>query len=282
MNTATGIRYDMHTHSQNSHDSQCPVLDMAKEMKAKGLSGFAVTDHCDIGYSQEIDVFQSVKNSYNEALEAAKKTDLTVLKGIEIGESFWFPETSKKILQSFSFDVIIGSVHAVKFDGYEMPYSQIDFGKMDKKTIYSYLDQYFDDMLFMTDNLNFDILAHLTCPLRYINGKYGMGVSVHEYSKKIEMILEKIIKKNIALEVNTSCVYPGSRYSEFMPEKHIIKKYKSMGGYLITAASDAHIAQNAANSFDALCTMLKELGFDTAYFYKDRHAVPYKLNIDAK
>lgn len=38
----------MHTHSRNSHDSECLVSDMLEAAKQNGLCGFAVTDHCDI------------------------------------------------------------------------------------------------------------------------------------------------------------------------------------------------------------------------------------------
>ena len=46
----------------------------------------------------------------------------------------------------------------------------------------------------------FDVLTHLTCPLRYINGKYNRGIDISIFNREIEEILQEIIKKEIALE----------------------------------------------------------------------------------
>ena len=265
-------RFDMHTHSKHSHDSECEISDMASKAAERGLSGFAVTDHCDIEYYETLDLNRLVQ----ESIADAKKNDgdIMVLHGVEMGEIFWHKEVAEEILRKNDFDVVIGSVHAVRFEGYTMPYSQIDFAKMGKVKTGEYLHQYFDDMIYMLENCDLDILAHLTCPLRYINGKYGMGMDCSPYEDKIKQILKYIIEHKIALEINTSCVYKGSGYCEFMPEQHIIEMYKDMGGYLITTGSDAHIMENSANEFDMLYDMLKKIGFKNTYYYKNRCAIP--------
>ena len=267
-------RYDMHTHSENSHDSKCPVADMANQALKNSLKGFAVTDHCDIEYCQTIDLDGMIKSAASDVFEEQRQFPLNIIKGIEIGEGFWHPEVTEKIIAENEFDVIVSSVHAVKFTGYEIPYSKIDFEKMGRETTLEYISRYFDDILRMIRTCDFDILAHLTCPFRYINGKYHMNIDPMIYIDKIKVILSEIIRQAKALEVNSSCVFPGSSWNEFMPQKQILDIYKEMGGYLITTASDAHIAQNSANSFDELYSMLKSLGFINTYYYKNRCAIP--------
>lgn len=275
--TTKKLRFDMHTHSKNSHDSECEVLKMAESEKSKNITGFAVTDHCDIEFYDTMDLDKISEGTISDAAEASEKSGLTVLKGIEIGEAIWNLREAERILNKYDFDVVLGSVHAVRFEGYEMPYSQIDFSAMGKSIAEKYTDKYFDDMAEMLDSCDFDVLSHLTCPLRYINGKFGVGVDINLYTDKIKNILKRIIKDGKALEVNTSCVYEGSGYCEYLPNKSILEMYKSMGGYLITTGSDAHIAENAANGFDKLYDMLKEIGFDYAYYYKDRKAIKYEI-----
>lgn len=41
-------KFDMHTHSNNSHDGQFSVDDMAKNAKMKSVDGICITDHCDL------------------------------------------------------------------------------------------------------------------------------------------------------------------------------------------------------------------------------------------
>lgn len=266
-------RYDMHTHSKNSHDSECDVNDMRTAAYKNNLSGFAVTDHCDIEYCETIDLKSLIRSSVADAVAADNETDMTVLHGIEFGEAFWHNDVSSDILNRFNFDVVIGSVHAVKFPDYFMPYSQIDFSKMGTEKVLEYMDKYFDDMIFMIENCDFDILAHMTCPLRYINGKYHMNVDCKKYKDKIKRILQYIIDRKTALEINTSCAYDGSGYCELLPEDWIIELYRDMGGYLLTTGSDAHIAGNSANSFDMLYEKLKKAGFKNTYYYKNRCAI---------
>ena len=272
-----GKIFDMHTHSQNSHDSECPVSEMAKAADINNLSGFAVTDHCDIGFCNSIDISTTVQSSVADAEITNNNSTLTVLKGVEIGEAFWFPKAAATILSENDFDVVIGSVHAVKFKDYDMPYSQINFAELGINASNQYFDKYLDDMITMINTCDFDILAHLTCPLRYINGKYGMGLSCKDYIAKIQNILTLIIKCGIALEVNTSCIYNGSGYCEFMPEQWIIELYKELGGHLITLGSDAHISENSANMFGKAYSALKQIGFESIYYYKNRYPVQCKI-----
>lgn len=236
-----------------------------------------MTDHCDIEYYETIDISSAARASFDDAVSVNRNTDLTVLCGVEIGEAAWHKNIAEQVIKEFDFDVVIGSVHAVKFDGYEMPYSQIDFEKMGRNTAAEYLDQYFDDVFEMIINCDFDILAHLTCPLRYINGKYGMDIDCKIYENKIKSILKCIIERKIALEINTSCIYDGSKYCELMPERWIIQMYKEMGGYLVTIGSDAHIAENSANCFDMPHSLLRELDFKNIYYYTDRFPVQCKI-----
>ena len=86
--------------------------------------------------------------------------------------------------------MIIGSVHAVRYKDIDIPYSCIDFSKMTDDEIDEYLNIYFDDVLAMLKQGLYDVLAHLTCPLRYINGKYKRNVSSQRYEEKIIAILD--------------------------------------------------------------------------------------------
>lgn len=263
-------RYDMHTHSKASHDSECEVGNMRQAEQRRGVDGFAVTDHLDVEYFDTMPLDDIAEQSIAAAKAADKDGRIRVLHGMEIGEGFWHPEVTDRIIEKYNFDVIIGSVHAVKFKNCEIPYSRIDFSKMEYGTVLNYMDKYFDDMLSMLESCDIDVLAHLTCPLRYISGKYGIKVDLSRYEDKIKAILKYIIGHGIALEVNSSNVYDGSEYPEFMPNESIIKMYKDMGGYLITSGSDAHIAKNASNSFDELYACLAKMGFENVYYYKDR------------
>lgn len=267
---------DMHTHSEFSHDSVCKIEDMCISQIEKGTKIFAVTDHCDVFLANECDIYTHIKNSYDKVLELNKKygDKCTILSGVEISEGFWYPKACKKIHDLVPYDVIIGSVHYVKCKGLELTYAKIDFSKLSTQKIYEFLDCYFNDMLTMLECVNFDILAHLTCPYRYIIGKYKLDIDITPFEDKITKILKTIIEKNIALEINTSAY---SFMNQFIPDKKIIKQYYDMGGRLVTLASDAHIAENASNHLEIAVAMLKEIGFENIYYYENRKPKEIKI-----
>ncbi len=269
------ITVDTHVHSEHSHDSQASIADILATSEKAGPDIVCITDHCDIEYCAQIDVETVIAASIADAKRHNTSGRVRILSGVEIGEAIWNPKQAKRIVALEGLDQVIGSVHAVRFEGYPRPYSRIDFSAFTSEELDAYMTTYFNDVLEMAETADFDILAHLTCPLRYINGKYGRDVDCHRYRDKIHAILSEIIRRGIALEVNTSNC--GSHYDEFMPEEWIIRLYRDLGGKHITCGSDAHIPENIAHQFDRLYRMLAACGFDHACYFKARCMQTYSI-----
>lgn len=263
------ILVDMHTHSEHSHDSVCPIQEMCLAQLERGTEIFAVTDHCDVFAFERYDIFTPIRKAWEtvRAMNEVYGGRIRILSGVEIGEGFWFPEKLNQVENLCPYDLVIGSVHCVRFGELTKAYSRIDFSEFPPERIYAYLDAYFDDILAMIDATDFDILAHLTCPLRYITGKYGIQVDLSRFQGKIRLILGKILDRGIALEVNTSAY---GVMGEFMPGTDIVRQYYEMGGRLVTVGSDAHVAANAAKYIPEAVEMLKNIGFREVFYYQER------------
>ncbi len=272
-----GVMADVHTHSQNSHDGRSPVSEMAEAAGERGISVMAITDHYDVEYCETADLHGIAAVSHGEVRATEAPAGVRVLTGLEIGEGMWYPDVTAALIAEHPCDVVIGSVHAVRFDGYSRPYSGIDFAAMGRDTAEDYFERYLDDMLAMLRSTEVDILAHLTCPLRYMNGKYGLGIDcrAERYRAGIEAVLDHIISHAIALEVNTSC--QGGAYDELMPEAWILERYVAKGGYLITCASDAHDSTRVGHEFDALKETLRSLGLRHTFYLIGRDWVACAL-----
>lgn len=267
---------DMHTHSEVSHDSVCKIEEMLQAQLEHGTNIFAVTDHFDTASQKKLAAYAPIEAAHQtiQQLNRAYTDRALVLSGIEIGEGFWHPDVAEKALTLVDYDVVVGSVHLVQYKDLTYAYSCIPFSELTRETVIEYVDAYFDDILTMIDTVDFDILAHLTCPLRYIVGKYKIELDISRYAEKIKSILQKIIKKGIALEINTSSL---GMLHEFMPPADILSKYYDMGGYLITLGSDAHCPENASLYFDEAIQAIKAIGFKNIYYYKKR--IPYQIKI---
>lgn len=267
---------DMHTHSEYSHDSECSIEEMCMAQIQNGTNIMAVTDHADIYLCSDSDIYSSIANSCKAAQKLNQKYNdkIRILTGVEMSEGFWFPEYSQKMRELCDYDVIIGSVHSVRWETLTMPYSRIDFSKLGEAELYKYLDAYFDDVITMIETEDFDVLAHLTCPLRYITGKYKRKINLECFNQKIKMVLSLIIKKEIALEVNTSSY---DILNDFMPSRELIKEYYNMGGRLITLGSDAHARENASLNFQEALKYIKTVGFDKLYYFQNRKPIGYDI-----
>ena len=267
---------DMHTHSEHSHDSVCPIEDMVLAQIEKGTGIFAVTNHCDVYSYNDYDIFTPLKKAWEEVQELNKKYKgkCLLLSGVEVSEGFWFLKEYQKALSLCKYDVVIGSVHCVLYKDLTCAYSKIDFSKMPDEEIYAYLDAYFNDVLTMLSFRDIDVLAHLDCPLRYIKAKFKKDIDMTRFDGKIEQILRFVINQKIAFEVNTSSY---KLLSDTMPSKRILQKYYNMGGRMLTLGSDAHSVEGASVDFDKVLLILKEIGFKKLYYFKNRKKKFYKI-----
>ncbi len=267
---------DMHVHTYNSHDSSASLEEIIKSCIDKGVSVLAVTDHCDIQYYKERNMMSCITSSVKDAVLANERAGgkVKILKGVELGEGLWSKEYTENILNICDFDIIVGSVHAVRYKDYTMPYSTIDFSKMSQSDIDGYLNKYFNEVLEMLKTIPCNVMAHLTCPFRYLNHKYKIKAETEKYRNKIEKILEYIIENSIAMEINTSGY--GVEHIGLSPDDWIIKLYREMGGFLITLGSDAHIPENVAKGFNEVIKILKEYGFEDYYYFEKRAPVKCK------
>ncbi len=258
-----------------SHDGDGTIEELCKSALKHNLSGFAVTDHCDCEYADDKQMQKNLELSYSEAdkYKEIYKDKLIISRGVEIGEVLFNPEFAKKIISSRNFDVILGSVHAVRIKNWEMPFSVIDFSLHSDEFIDSYITQYFSDLLETAESADFDILCHLTVVLRYIVYKYKRSVDINKHYPVIKNILKTIIKRDKSLEINTSGVNDGY----FMPDREIITMYKDLGGKRISIGSDSHSPENLSKGLTDSVQLLKELGFSELTYYINRKPVEYKI-----
>lgn len=263
---------DMHTHSEHSIDSSCPITDMATAQKNAGTTIFAVTDHFDLPYYKARNSIKSINACYKN-IDELNIDGVEILKGIEISEMNWDKKDTERILEELKPDVVIGSVHSVLYKG-EISIHLRDFSKLTKEELDDFMHLYFK-CVYNNIRCGCDILGHLTLPLRYLGAKYNIFIDLVPYEDEINKILDYIIKNNIALEINTSALKNGIK--DFLPDKNIIEKYKNMGGKLITLGSDAHTKENASYGFIEAKEMLLSLGITEAYYFKNRQPIKYSL-----
>lgn len=258
-----------------SHDGKGTIEEIAQEAIKNNLSGFAITDHCDCEYADDKEMLNNLALSFKNTDYYKKlyKNNLIILTGIEIGEAIFNPMFAKKMIESKNFDMVLGSVHAVRKENFDMPFSTIDFSTFNISFIEDYISQYFIDLLETAITTDYDVLSHLTVIYRYIIHKFGIEIDASKHLPIIEKILIQVINRNKTLEINTS----GFHYGYLMPDLDIIKMYKALGGKSISLGSDAHIPNNISLGLYETAQVLKQNGFNCLTYYSERKPIEYKF-----
>ena len=89
----------------------------------------------------------------------------------------------------------------------------------------------------------------------------------------MDAILKYLVKKDIGLEVNTGGFKYGLGTTNPCPE--IIRRYKELGGKIITLGSDAHEPNYLAYEFDKAAELIRSCGFSSYFIFKNR--IPTEL-----
>ena len=266
--------FDNHSHTQYSGDIPAghgnSVREMCISAIAKGLTGIAITDHFDIDGIR--DGFFPPLDHEGIAFDIAKAREefdgkLCILHGIELGQATHMPEESNLQLTSQPYDIVLGSVHAVRGI---IDFADTDIAGMSKNEYIRLWEQYIEEMLDTIKWGNFDVLTHITYPKRYYLGNRikdfpDIKSRGREY---FEPILKETIKSGITLECNTS----GLRQlmGECLPNEDLLRFYYDLGGRDITIGSDAHHDYDIAANFDDAVAMLKSIGFTKLAVFKAR------------
>lgn len=262
---------DMHTHSENSFDASGSVVQMCEAAVTAGLRGFAVTDHCEVEPYKEERFGVSARQSFFDIIRAKEifKGQVELIAGVELGYSRIDRVTAEHIVTAYPYDVVLGSMHNLpgRLDFYFLDYTDLDCGSL--------FANYLDEVAEMVDWGKFDVLTHITYPLRYINGRTAGGepcenIDPMDYKAGFERIFRKIIEKRIALELNLSGLRKGG---SAMPGLELLKLYRSLGGELLTIGSDAHCAADIGAKFKAGIEIAKRAGFGGYCCYHGREPV---------
>lgn len=259
--------YDSHTHSDNSPDGRESVTFMCENAIATGLRGISITDHCEMDNFEGGRFNISVRQSYFECLKAKSvfRGSLIVSSGVEIGQPLYDLKTTRETLAAFDFDFVLASMHNM-LDGTD--YYYIDYSDMGEKEIDTILTAYFKNILAICNWNEFDSLAHLTYPIRYITGAHGIPVDLTRYNDMIDEILKTLAKNGKALEINTSGFRQGLNTA--MPPLEYVRRFKELGGTYITIGSDGHRSEDVGKDIDRGMALAKEAGFDQFTIYLSR------------
>lgn len=260
------IQADMHMHTWFSTDSEACPRDMADEAVRKGLKIICFTDHFDkddMEWGEEgifdVDAYFVEIQKLQE--EYAGKLNIRI--GIELGLRTYLKDYYEELTKKYPFDFVIGSVHNVPYkkdaEGnilYTDPAAEKLFTDRTDKEAYRLMMETTLENVRTLDC--FQTLGHLDYVVRYGKSR-EKEYSYTDYADIIDEILKLLIEKEKGLEVNSAGLKYGLPFAH--PHPDVLKRYRELGGEIITIGADAHKPEHIAYGFAKAEEILKSCGF---------------------
>lgn len=242
-------------HTKFSSDSEASIESMIERAIGLGMNAICLTDHHDMDY--ETEEFRLDTASYYEQVKKMQERygDRIQLRfGVELGLQPHLKERLEAYTNAWPFDFIIGSTHVVK--GKDPYYSRNLLAWPDKRQLYR---AYFCEIIENIRSFHqFQALGHLDYVVRY-GKKTPEDYSYQQFSDEIDTILHLLIGYGIALEINTGGYRAGLGFPN--PHPDVIRRYRELGGEMITFGADAHEPEHIGYEFEKAREIAVSLGF---------------------
>ncbi len=224
--------FDYHLHSSVSFDSECDAKSIVKAAEKIGLKEICFTDHYDFNDipDKNHDIFDI--SQYRKAYDNLSSSCVTIRRGVEFGLTPWNQNELKELLSQYNFDFVIGSVHYT--GGYDPYFEEFWTHNGIAEGFEKYLIQTLDCV---KKHNAFDVLGHINYVCKSAYNPTKKPLKYADYSDICDEIMKTLAKNGKGMEINTSGM---DRVGEFLPSYDYIKRFKELGGEIITVGSDAH------------------------------------------
>ena len=265
------ITADYHLHSYFSGDSVTPMEEMILRAIELGLTKICFTEHMDFDYpvtpTAPKGYFTVNTDSYLYDLIRFREKyagQITVNFGIELGLQPHLAKENAKYVKEYDFDFVIASSHLANGIDVYLPLYYKD--KTDQEAYREYFESILTNIQKFT---NFDVYGHLDYVVRYGRNRDN-DYFYEDYSDIFEAILTALIDRDKGIEINTGGIK--NDLKELHPSNKVIKRYRELGGEIITIGSDSHNCANMTRGFDRVAEVLKECGFKYYTVFEKRVA----------
>lgn len=260
--------FDYHMHTRVSFDGHDTGEAMAKAALKAGLKEICFTDHLDYDPLEKMGCMAFDQAVYNAEYDHLDIPGLKIRRGMEFGMTAGNRAQFKIDLQRRPFDFVLGSIHFV--DDLDVYFEEY----WSDKTVFQSERRYLEATLECVQiHEDFDVLAHLTYIAKTHCHPAPRPVPFGEHREIIDEILRAVAAKGKGLELNTSGM---DRCGGFLPTADYFRRFKELGGEIITIGSDAHAVNRVGQySFDA-CELFRDI-FGYVCTFENRQPIFHKL-----
>ena len=258
---------DSHNHTYLcNHAEDSPEKYVEHAIKI-GLSGIVFTDHCPLpsnfnqGYRMAPDQLDMYTN-FVLHLKQQYSSSIKVLLGMESEFYPGYTDYFKDLHEKADFDYVFCSIHSFYIEYIE--------NHLKDKNFTMAIDTYFGHIAEAAESGLYDAIGHIDIIKNDYPDKWNFKIA----QNTIKNCLDRIAKTGVAIELNTSGMY--KTIPEYMPSEDFLNEICKRD-IPITLGSDSHSPERVGDLFDESLLLLKEIGVNQVYYYKNRKAVSCKL-----
>lgn len=202
--------------------------------------------------------FKYTLDAYFSFMDQLKRKGYPVKTGIEIC-NFKNQEKVKKIVQTYGFDYIIGSVHFLRGWGYDFADLKDEWKNHSLQEIYRW---YAQEVEMLCAGGHYDILGHP------FNIRLFRFLPDFDVSDVLERVVQAVKQANMAVDVNTGTLY---RYpiQEISPYPAFMSLAARENIPIITS-SDAHQPEDCGRFIDQAIQYAKSFGYEGVLTFEER------------
>ena len=266
--------YDYHTHSYISFDGNISIAQTCAIAVTREAAGLTFTEHAMLENDPAFDELPN-QAKYTLELEHARENfpTLELGMGLELDLNPLRRMDIVKLLQDNTWDFVLGSVH--ELSGCNLSAYDSSFSK--NQSINEAYHNYFCGLYKTVKEIDtFDTLGHLDLLRR--DRRFSKEPFVYkDHAEVLDALLTLLIYRGQGLEVNTA----GWRYgmTETHPTLSVLRRYRQLGGEIITCGSDCHNVNSAFSNIRQGYEMIREAGFKYISLFKGRKLRQLELEI---
>ena len=243
--------FDFHMHSHVSFDGRDTGINMAKAAMKTGLKEICFTDHMDYDPLNPANILHFALADYNKEYDELEIPGLIIRRGFEFGMLPDNREQFQKDIALWTWDFVIGSVHFV--DNLDVYFSEYWEGKT---PYYAILRSFEDTLTCVKNHDDFDVLGHLTYLAKCDANPEKKPILYEAYREVADEIMKILVRKGKGMEINTSGI---DRCGVYLPDPVFLRRFKELGGEIVTVGSDAHHSDRVGQCCREACEIVQEI-----------------------
>lgn len=201
---------------------------------------------------------------------------LAIRAAVEVTYQASLEKEIRAFLEGKELDYVVGSVHLVEDEqGWAIVSEE---GRCERyftgRSVHEAYQPYLGEMRRAVESDLFDLIGHLDLAKRYGVRYYG-PFAPSLFAAEVREILKLAVERGVGLEINTSGLRQAPQ--ETYPGLEVLKRYRELGGRILTVGSDAHTVEELGKGIAQALDLAREAGFETITLFEKRE--PRQLRI---